>query len=247
MHPVKRRKLDVANSTLAKPFRSPLRTSANNTASQAGETNERRPKQHHTDSATALTPHQLRSSTAYEGNTPLPPSPIVTTKQQDAALGNIDALQTEYSALARKMTSLRQSLDTAQQALQIETTDKSSDINSLIVKWRSVVQDSAEELFEDAKQRVEKEGGVQSWLKQQEKEPPDLWFEERRFKLTDAQRRMLDVQQKEDRAEAEKYGLNEKHDVEEEAEIVSSALHQFPLSPLMHPYRVSRWTRCCSS
>ncbi len=247
MHPVKRRKLDAANSTLAKPFRSPLRTSANNTATQAGATNEQRPNQHHIDSVAAVTPHQLRSSTAYEGDTQSPPSPAVTLKQQDVALSNVDALRTEYSALARKLTSLRQSLDTAEQALQIETTDKSSDINSLIVKWRSVVQDTAEELFEDAKQRVEKEGGVQSWLKQQEKEPPDLWFEERRFKLTDAQRRMLDVQQKEDRAEAEKYGLNEKQDEEEEAEIVSSALHLLPLSPLMHPYRLSRWRRCCSS
>jgi Swi5-dependent recombination DNA repair protein 1 len=213
MHPAKRQKLDAANSTLTKPFRSPLRVRSNN----------------HTDRSSQKSDPSLsyrRSSS--------PPPAAKQTSLAHTTVANLDAsaqsaddeaaLQKEYTVLARRLTNLRQALDTAQQAVKIQRSKQSSDIDALTVKWRSVVRDTAEELFEDAKARFEKEGGLDKWLREQEKEPPDLWFEEQQLELTEAQREMLEMRRQDERAEAEKYGLLDKVSNEEDEEQVTVGL-----------------------
>ena len=224
MHPVKRRKLDAVNSILTRPFRSPLRISTNNASTQSDAIDEQTPKRQKASVPVTATPTQLRTSTAADHGGQLPLAPARALQPSQAGPANADTLPKEYATLARKLTSLRQSLDTVQQALKVETSNQSSDLDALIRKWRSVVRDTSEELFEDAKHRVGNRGDVQNWLKQQEKEPPDMWFEERQIRLSDAQRKMLEVQREDDRAEAEKYGLIEKDELEEEETAVSSML-----------------------
>jgi Swi5-dependent recombination DNA repair protein 1 len=249
MYPWKRRKLAADSSTLTKPFRSPLRVNANNVTAQPNVSNEQG-----SSSATRVA-SGLLAATSKADSTPNKhesislPAPFMPNPLETMSMG-VDALQKEYSTLARRLTSLRQSLDTAQQALRIETFTKPTGIDAQIAKWRSVVREAADELFEDAKQRVDREGGVKNWLLQQAKEPPDTWFEEQQIQLTETQKKMLEAQREDDQAEAEKYGLvdrKESEEPEDEGSTVSHGVSLFQLNPLMHPRRASPWTKCYST
>ena len=245
MHPVKRRKLDAVNSTLTKPFRSPLRTKSNNVAASDHKHDSHAQNRSQASSLGPQTPNDSKHShfaaSGHGGETPGVATPLMPSAPK-AEIDDTDVLQRDYASLARKLTTLRQSLDTARQALKFETDSHSTDLDNTISKWRSIVQDTADELYEDAKHRVEKEGGVQSWLKKQVKEPPDIWYEERQIGLTDAQRKMFEVQRQADRAEAEKYGLVEV-EIPKEGEIETVGCFYSSLaSPLMHHCRASPWT-----
>ncbi|RMZ81855.1 hypothetical protein DV738_g1997, partial [Chaetothyriales sp. CBS 135597] len=188
MHPVKRRKIDPLQSSLSKPFRSPLRTRNSDADADAA----------------SVMPHRAKAN----------------ARDQPGALS--DSPQKQYAALARQLTLLRQSLDTAQQALRIQSSNQAADLDKLIAKWRSVVRDMAEELFEDAKQRMDGYGGVaQTWSHRQERTAgrPDLWVDDQEDQLTDAQRRILEMQRADDQAEADKYGLIEKTPDAEDADM----------------------------
>ncbi|RMZ76044.1 hypothetical protein DV737_g4990, partial [Chaetothyriales sp. CBS 132003] len=166
------------------------------------------------DARAALDQRAAAAASRQETAVPLP--------KADARIQQRDSRQKQYTALSRQLTLLRQSLDTAQQALKILTGNQSADLDTLIAKWRSVVRDTADELFEHAKQRLDSHGGVQTRLRRQVQEPADLWFDHldhrQHGQLTDAQRRMLEMQRADDQAEAEKYGLTEKLPETEEAE-----------------------------
>ena len=58
---------------------------------------------------------------------------------------------------------MRQSLDTAEQALQIVTSDQDKQLEALITKWKLAARDAAEELFIDAKARIDEMGGLEAW------------------------------------------------------------------------------------
>lgn len=107
----------------------------------------------------------------------------------------------QYTALSRQLTQMRQSLDTAQQALNILKNGQQVLMQTLIDKWKGVIRDAAEELFDDAKARVEQNGGLTRSTRR-----PN--FEDNAHdKLSDEQKDMLQYQQEEDKAQARKYGL----------------------------------------
>ncbi|KAI5292602.1 hypothetical protein KEM52_006226 [Ascosphaera acerosa] len=72
-------------------------------------------------------------------------------------------LQRQHSALLRSLAATRATLDQLQQALRIEKQGQDEQLRRLIVRWRGVAQRAAEEVFEGAKERVEKMGGVKAW------------------------------------------------------------------------------------
>ncbi|RMD40091.1 hypothetical protein DV735_g5019, partial [Chaetothyriales sp. CBS 134920] len=189
-HPVKRRKIDPLHSSLSKPFRSPLRSRNTDAACRlqtcAAADTLGRPAASGAGNAAALVPR---------------PEADAATSQQRALPP--DSLQKQYTARARQLTLLRQSLDTAQQALKIQSTHQAADLDQLIAKWKLVVRDTAEELFEDAKQRMDSRP-------ERTADRPDVWVDDREDQLTDAQRRMLEIQRADDQAEADRYGLIEK-------------------------------------
>ena len=82
----------------------------------------------------------------------------------------IAQLQKTHRALQSRLHALRSELDTASQAQKIETSGKDSELETLIVKWRGVTQDAADEVFEGAKERVVRMGGVAGWKKRQEEQ-----------------------------------------------------------------------------
>ncbi|KAL2006547.1 hypothetical protein VTN00DRAFT_9215 [Thermoascus crustaceus] len=118
-------------------------------------------------------PSSTSTSTTPVYKTPLPPtlrkrkslvsplssSPSITTTSDPV----LSSLQKQHTALQSRLSALRSELDTAQQALRIESSAKDEELEALIRKWRSVSQDAAEEVFAGARERVLRMGGVGAW------------------------------------------------------------------------------------
>ncbi|KAK5945599.1 hypothetical protein PMZ80_002804 [Knufia obscura] len=153
MNPAKRRRLDATASTLSKPFRSPLKVIPNHQAAIPNEKND------HADNQ-ATTPCQALPAT--DAPTKLPTSS--PTKHPDEEV-DITELQKEYSALSQQLRKLRQDLDAVEQAHKIQSTNQEEKLNRLILKWRDVARDAADEVFESASSRVKDMGGLQAWQK----------------------------------------------------------------------------------
>ena len=141
------------------------------------------------------------------------------------------ALHREYATLGRQLTSLRQSLDTAQQALKIRTGEQDAQTQALIAKWRSVVREAAEDLFDAAKESFKSQNIDDRQPRELEFSP---WEEEERNELTEDQRHMLEVHEADAKAQAEKYGLLEPHGSLDEGSSVSALSTPFHKSPLIH-------------
>ncbi|KAI1609140.1 hypothetical protein EDD37DRAFT_140412 [Exophiala viscosa] len=153
MHPVKRRRLNQGTAFLNKPFRSPLRMTPSSHKEQ-----------------TSSPDSKLQANTNHDF-----PSPRVTTSSDsietpeklhvsvDSAKVEYKDVQKEYTALSLHLKKLSQSLDIAQQALQIESSAQDVQLRVLISKWKAVAQDAAERLFVDVKERIDQMGGVAAW------------------------------------------------------------------------------------
>jgi Swi5-dependent recombination DNA repair protein 1 len=128
------------------------------------------------------------------------------------------SLQKQHSALVLQLSKLRQSLDTAQQALKIQSSNTDAELDTLIRKWQLVSREAAEELFAGAKDRVNRMGGVGAWREQNQKQT-QAWDNEEPVNqddLTDEQRDMIEEQKEEMEAEKQKYGIGKVEEVIEE-------------------------------
>ncbi|KAL4975688.1 hypothetical protein BDW66DRAFT_151796 [Aspergillus desertorum] len=193
----KRRRLDQATNALSKPFKSPLRRptpavkdevgspkveeAATPISSSVATTSDKQD----TD-ATFPTPH---STTALP--TPPPPphrrtlsgqrsKPVRKPVLSDPEIANLQKQQRE---LQSRLLSLRSDLDTVQQALRIESSNREEELEALIVKWKRVSQDAAEEVFTGAQERISRMGGVKAWRERMndndarwEQEEMETWF-----------------------------------------------------------------------
>jgi hypothetical protein len=79
--------------------------------------------------------------------------------------------------LSIRLTQLSQSLENAEQALQIEASYQGTELEKLIAKWRTVAQEAADELFVDAKDRIDSMGGVSAWRRRAE-EDSRRWYDD---------------------------------------------------------------------
>ncbi|BCR86635.1 putative DNA repair protein Dds20/Mei5 [Aspergillus chevalieri] len=186
----KRRRLENATSTLTKPFKSPLRRPV-----QASETNNQKvdDKSSATTSPHSTTTEKGESNTPAATSTPLPtktttiptttPGPTFQTRKRKTTTTGINTitptkkspilldpelstLQKHYRTLQSRLATLRTDLDTSQQALRIESSDRDTELESLIAKWRAISQDAAEEVFAGAQERVARMGGMGAWREQ---------------------------------------------------------------------------------
>ncbi len=208
MHALKRRKLELeqAGSSLAKPFHSPLRADASQVPTDSIIEDENSKIQVACNDSQGSEPmpvvDQTHNRRAVSQVTPSP-----SLKVHDAApAAHPGALQREYATLGRQLTSLRQSLDTAQQALKIRTNKQDVQTQALIAKWKAVVREAAEDLFEAAKESFKSQNT-------DDRQPQDwestAWQQDERYELTQDQREMLEVHEAEARAQAQRYGLLE--------------------------------------
>ncbi|KAJ5131261.1 uncharacterized protein N7515_007300 [Penicillium bovifimosum] len=166
--PSKRRRTDAA-AALSKPFKSPLRrpvpTSTNDLPStpvasktpigtqvSATPTTPREPQLDPNPPHPATPVPSQRKRSRYSLETPLaPPDPEVLE------------LQKQQRALQSQVDALRAKLETANQALKLESSTKTTELQTLISKWRLVSQDAADEVFVGAKERVSGMGGLTAW------------------------------------------------------------------------------------
>ncbi|KAE8384162.1 hypothetical protein BDV23DRAFT_191943 [Aspergillus alliaceus] len=178
----KRRRVESATSALSKPFKSPLRRPPQ----VAGTQHDAKPKEENN----APPNPSLNQQTVDRRNQPVAstsaslspdktstPSPLSLESRKRRADSNhltpskkpifsdpvILDLQKQQRALQSRLATLRSELDTAQQALRLESSAKDAELQSLIMKWRSVSQNAAEEVFAGAQERVARMGGMKGW------------------------------------------------------------------------------------
>lgn len=194
MHPSKRRKLENVSSTLTKPFRSPVKRSVK--ASDASIIHTRR-------SQPDLGAASFCQATSSVSHTPLTASPIEPVPNPT---GDLETLQTEYKSLSKQLKELRQTLDTVEQAHRIAVTSQEPKINSLVVYWRGVAREVAEELFETYQERVMTEGETEAQSKNTGSHKPP-WMDDNEQVLSEERKELLIQQKAEDDQLALKYNL----------------------------------------
>ena len=225
MHPLKRRKVehDQGSSATTKPFRSPLRADVPRLPTAEGEI-QTHTTTGHSEPGTAAAVDSSHNHSAS-------PSSSSPTKIDPTSVSEPATLQKEYAALSRQLTSLRQSLDTAQQALKIQSGQQDVLVQAMIAKWKGVIRDAAEDLFKSAKEAFNNQSVDE---RHQDSRQLHFWDEEERQDLTQEKKQILEMHEAEARDEAERFGLFEKPEPEEETSRVGRRPVEHHESPLIH-------------
>lgn len=169
---VKRRRVEDNTTRLAKPFRSPLRSSSS--VSQTKDNN-------HNLIPTPYLPSTLAHSTFAYSSIPETPTKVErapsTAKPKSTPVRKQHAFATsskrtdpdEFAAqraitkLELQIRSVKNEVDALKQANQVSSTDTDAELEILVQKWRIASQTAAEELFGTVKERVNRMGGVAAW------------------------------------------------------------------------------------
>ncbi|KAF7117082.1 hypothetical protein CNMCM5793_005766 [Aspergillus hiratsukae] len=184
----KRRRVEGAAASLSKPFKSPLRKPVQGIVGKEKALNhsfikteaERRERQDVDGNGAQehLTPSTSTPSktTRLTSSSPASPFPSLQNRKRKPTTNQItpskkslltdpaiSELQKEQRALQSRLSALRSELDTVQQALRIESSTKDAELEALILKWKTVSQEAAEEVFEGARERVSRMGGMKAW------------------------------------------------------------------------------------
>ncbi|KAJ9650503.1 hypothetical protein H2198_010190 [Neophaeococcomyces mojaviensis] len=159
MHPAKRRRIDNASSTLCKPFRSPLKVSDNDCQSLPPSKKDNHVQQ----ASSCVSPVQtdLRIPTKQEQTSSVNHSAILNTTS--TTNDDVIQLQRQYSSLTQQLRKLKQDLDVTEHALKIQSSTEKGQLEALILKWRSIARDAADDVFAAAQSRVKAMGGLKAW------------------------------------------------------------------------------------
>lgn len=180
----KRRRTDAA-AALSKPFKSPLRTRQPKNINDILPTPTvfMSPKKTQTPAIPTKPVSKLAVDLPNPDTTPTPlkrkrmlsfPVPI---ERPDI---EILELQKQQRALRLQVEALRANLETATQALKLESSTKDIELQALITKWRLVSQDAADEVFVGAKERVARMGGLAAWKERSRHDAARWDFDEER-------------------------------------------------------------------
>ena len=156
----KRRRLNDASHTLSKPFKSPYKIPLN----PQPDTQINIP----TPSPSPLKDDgKARGSRLPASSPPEPSYASVTTPHGKSLLDSngsevteLPILQKHHTHLLNHLSASRASLETSNQALKVEESDRDADLEGLIAKWRLASRAAAEEVFAKARDKVNKMGGV---------------------------------------------------------------------------------------
>ncbi|KAK5131808.1 hypothetical protein LTR08_000563 [Meristemomyces frigidus] len=174
---VKRRRVNHATNTLAKPFVSPMRSAKVERTPLKDNGNVA--NQPYTPSTLAHTINggdvhpvgraaNKQSSSTTTKATPLRKRPILTPffKRTDPAEL---AAQRALTAIEMQIKAIRNEIEALEQAASIADSTTDSDLGALTDKWRMASQQAAEELFGSVKERVCRMGGVAAWRESEKK------------------------------------------------------------------------------
>ena len=170
---VKRRKLNEASNTLARPFVSPLKTAKSDPTTLSrlhnGTTSTPyRPSTlaHTIVAAPTMTPSSSskfnRPGTAATKSTPIRKSISSLTTRTTKDPGEL-AVQRAITSLELQTRAIRNEIDTLSQAQRLSASTRDAELEELAAKWKAAAQSVAEEVFGTVKERVCRMGGVQAW------------------------------------------------------------------------------------
>jgi hypothetical protein len=236
MRAAKRRKLDESSSTLSKPFKSPMRVGVDSPNPRINCKEQTVPDQRAKVTLRKANPYatvtQVDDNSLHQpaAEPPLPSSgssPICKLAPHLSSSPGGPAKDAEYlslqkqrSALVLQLSKLRQALDTAQQALKIQSSNTDEELELAIGKWQRISREAAEELFVGAKDRVNRLGGVGAWRQRNQKHT-QRWDEDESVHhdaLTDEQKDLIEEQKEEMAAMKRKYGIEQVEPAVEETE-----------------------------
>ncbi|RFU26642.1 hypothetical protein B7463_g9708, partial [Scytalidium lignicola] len=203
----KRRRVEAASKTLARPFRSPFKTPHKSDqiddATHVTKKDEVSPNNISPAGAVASI-SQSSASAAKSGsllNTPdenrrLPLSPASRRNQSlNSQDPEITSLIRAQRALEKQLQEIKNELETAKQAKKIESESKRKHPNDeidrelveLIAKWKTAGRQAAEELFGMARDRVNRMGGPRAWKESQKKQQEfqNAWQDEEQVSNAD--------------------------------------------------------------
>jgi hypothetical protein len=172
----KRRRLDAA---LSRPFKSPLRKDHTTTPTNRDKGGSTVPDPASSRVKPAVsnttTPQKLKAGGRQQTSAPPPES-----ESESGLDDEIATLRKNRITLQSQLASLRSELETAQQALRIESSPRDEELKTLIAKWRSASQSAADELFEAAKDKIESMGGVAAWKasERERQQRAQMWEDE---------------------------------------------------------------------
>ncbi|KIW70302.1 hypothetical protein PV04_02587 [Phialophora macrospora] len=239
MHLAKRRKLDQPQPFQNKPFRSPLRT-VSKPQEQPTRVQLQSPE---TYTSVIYQPTPLLNSTASPNTSQNPPASGSILPLGAACIKPAD-LQKQHTALSLRLTQLRQSLENADQALQIEESGQNTELKRLITKWRAAAQEAADELFADARERIDAMGGVGAW-RRRANEDSQRWNDDAKESLPQIHAKSArDVEYAEECLATDERGLSEpERDDDDNSFTMKMMLHQMniDLQAIGFDKQLERW------
>ena len=163
----KRRRIDAATA-LSKPFKSPLRRPApTNTDDTPPESSPISDQPEPT--ITQVPPKRKRMLQKF------PQFPLESWETTDPEILEV---QKQYREIKSKVDALKEELEIATQALNLETNSRYIEIPTLITKWRLASQDAADEVFVGAKERFDRMGGMAAWRERPKRDSTHWEFDE---------------------------------------------------------------------
>jgi hypothetical protein len=169
----KRRKLNEASTTLARPFVSPLKTAKSDPTTLS--------RHHNGTTSTPYRPSTLTHTVAASPTTTpsssskyKPPGAIATKSTPvRISIGRLTnrttkdpaeiATQKSITSLELQIRAVRNEIDTLSQAQRLSASSRDAELEELAAKWKAAAQCVAEEVFGTVKERVCRMGGVQAW------------------------------------------------------------------------------------
>ena len=168
--PSKRRRLGNASHTLSQPFRSPFKTplkDKTNTETHVSTTTSSPPKDDAQPKAPLSPPSTPQSKPTI---TPLP-----LPQARNSPSSELLNLQKQHTRLLNQLSAARSHLETSNQALKIESSNRDLELEALIFKWRTASRAAAEGVFGGARDKVNKMGGVGAMRDRERQSKEKAW------------------------------------------------------------------------
>ena len=85
------------------------------------------------------------------------------------------SLQKQHTRLLNQLSAARSHLETSNQALKIESSNRDVELEALIFKWRAASRATAEKVFAGARDKVNKMGGVGAMRDRERQSKQKAW------------------------------------------------------------------------
>lgn len=187
--PPKKIRLLDAGATLTKPFKSPLRTrdSSKDLLCQPPLLTSYQTNTAHIEERTVSSQiaednveHGKQLLRSLQGTPKRQPSRLRLAAPSKSPLADSELLelQKKKRVLQAHLKSLTDELENTKQAIQIESSGKDAELETLTRKWRHIAQQAAEEVLGGAQERISRMGGMAAWRERSRRDSMRWEFED---------------------------------------------------------------------